>query len=299
MRQLVDGIGARLLGGSAVRRRTMERFLARKSGLVGLAILGLVTGASILAPWLAPYPLDAGSVAHLDDALLPPSEAHIFGTDHLGRDVFSRILFGGQTSLTIGVMAILAAITVGTLLGMVAGYASGWLDELIMRGADVFLGMPSLVVAMLVALTLGGGAEMTAVAISLTTWPRFARLMRAEVMRVKVLEYVEAAHSYGASPIWIARRHVFPATVPALIAQGTLLFGQAILVASALGFLGLGARPPSPEWGLSIAIGREYLPESWWISFFPGLAIVLVVVALNFLGDAVRVALDARTELGT
>jgi peptide/nickel transport system permease protein len=160
----------------------------------------------------------------------------------------------------------------------------------------VFLGMPSLVVAMLVALTLGGGAEMTALAISLTTWPRFARLMRAEVLRVKNLDYVEAARSYGASGTRVALRHVFPATVPALIAQATLLFAQAILVASALGFLGLGARPPSPEWGLAIAIGREYLPESWWISLFPGFAIVIVVVGLNFLGDAVRVALDARTD---
>lgn len=278
------------------RARAIRRFFLRKGAVIGLVIVAIVIGASLLAPWLAPYPADAGNVAHMDRRLLPPSGTHLFGTDQLGRDVLSRVLFGGQISLTIGLIAIASASAVGILFGLIAGYASGWIDEVIMRVADVFLGMPSLVLAMLVALTLGGGAEMTAVAISLTMWPRFARLMRAEALRVKVLDYVDAARSYGATPTWIALRHVVPATIPALIAQGTLLFGQAVLVAAALGFLGLGARPPSPEWGLSIAIGREYLPESWWISFFPGLAIVLIVVGLNFVGDGVRVALDARTD---
>jgi peptide/nickel transport system permease protein len=256
----------------------------------------IVVFASLAASLLAPYPADAGATNHLEIALQAPSAEHRFGTDQLGRDVLSRVMFGGQTSLAIGLIVILVSGGVGVCLGLVSGYLENWPDEVIMRGADVFLGMPSLVVAMLVALTLGGGPEMTAIAISLTTWPRFARLMRGEVLRVKNLDYVEAARSYGAPGTWIVIRHIFPATVPALIAQGTLLFAQAILVASALGFLGLGAQPPSPEWGLSIAIGREYLPESWWISLFPGLAIVIVVVGLNFLGDAVRVALDARTD---
>lgn len=265
--------------------------------MVGLAIALLVVVACAFAGWLAPYPQDALNTTHLDVKLSPPSGAHLMGTDQLGRDVLSRVLFGGQVSLGIGIGAVALAASVGTLVGIVAGYGPRWLDELSMRIADVFLGIPSLVLAVLVTLTLGGGPEMTVLAIALTSWPRYARLIRGEVLRVKILEFVEAAYSYGARPSRIVRRHIFPGTQPALITQATLLFGQAILVAAALGFLGLGAHPPSPEWGLSIAIGREYLPESWWVSFFPGVMIVLVVLGLNFVGDSARVALDARTDI--
>jgi peptide/nickel transport system permease protein len=255
--------------------------------------------ACACAGLLTPYPADAVNTTHLEVKLAPPSGAHLMGTDQLGRDVFSRVLFGGQVSLGIGVGAVVLAALAGTLIGIFAGYGPRWIDELLMRIADVFLGVPSLVLAVLVTLTLGGGAEMTALAIALTSWPRYARLIRGEVLRVKILEFVEAAYAYGARPSLIVRRHIFPGTQPALITQATLQFGQAILVAAALGFLGLGAHPPAPEWGLSIAIGREFLPESWWVSFFPGVMIVLVVVGLNFVGDSVRVALDARTDIGT
>ena len=267
--------------------------------MIGLFVVALVVLACALAGWIAPYPEDAVNTTHLDRRLLAPGGAHPLGTDHLGRDVLSRMLFGGQISLAIGLAAVLVAAIPGAFLGILAGYGPSWLDELVMRVADIFLGVPALVLAVLVALTLGGGGEMTVFAIALTTWPRYARLVRGEVLRVKILEFVEAAYSYGAPASLIVRRHIFPGTQPALITQATLLFGQAILVAAALGFLGLGAQPPSPEWGLSIAIGREYLPESWWVSFFPGLMIVLAVVGLNFLGDSVRIALDARTDPGT
>jgi len=276
----------------------LRRFLRRRSGLVGLVVVIVIVLACAFADWLSPFPQDAVNTTRLSERLLPPSTVHVMGTDQLGRDVFSRVLFGGRVSLGIGVGAVVISAAVGVLVGVLAGYGARWIDEVLMRTADVFLGVPSLVLAVLVALTFGGGVEMTVLAIALTTWPRYARLIRGEVLRVKILEFVEAAYAYGASPGRIVGRHILPATQPALITQATLLFGQAILVAAALGFLGLGAHPPSPEWGLSIAIGREYLPESWWVSFFPGAMIVCVVLASNFIGDAVRVALDARTDVG-
>lgn len=252
--------------------------------------------SAILAPWLAPYPQDALGASHLDRRLIAPSEGLWLGTDHLGRDILSRVLFGGRVSLSIGFASMLLSAVVGTIAGLVSGYSARWLDELIMRSADVFLGIPSLILAMLVVLVLGPADEMVVLAIGVTTWPRYARLVRAEAMRIKVVGFVEAALSYGASARLIVTRHIFPGTLPVLMAQAALLTGQAILVAAALGFIGLGARPPSAEWGLNVAIGREYLPEAWWVAFFPGGMILLTVTALNVLGDAIRVALDPRTD---
>jgi peptide/nickel transport system permease protein len=270
--------------------------LRRGTARFGIVVVLLVVTCAILAPILAPYPGDAGNAAHLTQRQLSPRPGFWLGTDALGRDVLSRLLFGARVSLVIGAGAVALSAVTGTLLGMIAGYFGKWVDEAIMRFADVFLGIPPLVLAVLVVLTLGGGAEMSILAIAATNWPRYARLMRSEVLRVKTMEFVIAAQSYGAQTRRILPRHNFPAIQPTLLAQASLQFGAAILVAATLGFIGLGARPPSPEWGLSIAIGREHLPESWWISFFPGLTIALTVIAFNFLGDALRVALDARAQ---
>lgn len=277
-------------------RQALDRFLRRGSAKAALATVLLVMLSALFAPLLAPYPADAGSSAHLDQRLLPPSGRFWFGTDNLGRDVFSRVLFGGQVSLVIGLASVVLAASIGTIVGVLGGYLGGWIDEILMRFADIFLGVPALVLAVLVVLTLGGGPEMTIFAIAATTWPKYARVVRSEVLRTRVLEFVTAATAYGARPLLIMRRHIFPAVQPTLTAQASLQVGSAILVASSLSFIGLGARPPSPEWGLSIAQGREYLPESWWVSFFPGMFILVTVVALNILGDGIRVALDARAE---
>lgn len=270
--------------------------MGRSAAKVSLATVALVILSAILAPLLAPHAGDADLVSHLDQRLVPPGGRFWFGTDHLGRDVFSRVLFGGRISLVIGFASVAVAATIGTVVGVLAGYLRGWTDDVLMRFADIFLGVPALVLAVLVVLTLGGGPEMTIFAIAATTWPKYARVVRSEVLRTRVLEFVTAAAAYGARPLLIMRRHILPAVYPSLMAQASLQVGGAILVASSLGFIGLGARPPSPEWGLSIAQGREYLPESWWISFFPGMVILLTVIALNMLGDGIRVALDARAE---
>lgn len=278
-------------------RRFVARFFRRNGARFAFALVAVIALSAIFAPLLAPYPGDAANTAHVERRLVPPSPEFWLGTDHLGRDVLSRLLFGGRTSLSLGLAATAVAASVGALLGLLAGYRGRWVDEVVMRTADIFLGVPPLILAVLVALTLGAGEQMTVLAIAATTWPRFARLVRGEVLRVKVLEYIEAAVAYGAWPWLIIRRHIFPATLPALLAQSSLFVGQAILVAATLGFIGLGSRPPSPEWGLSIAIGRAYLPEAWWPSLFPGVMIFLTVTSLNLLGDALRRALDARTEL--
>jgi peptide/nickel transport system permease protein len=285
-------------GRARSRRSFTQRLLAGTDTRLAVLLTVLIVGGVLLAPIIAPYPNDAVGAAHMDRRLIPPGGEFLFGTDSLGRDVFSRVLFGGQTSLFMGVMSTLLAAVVGTIAALISGYWSGWIDQTIMRLADIFLGVPPLVLAVLVALTLGGGDNMTVIAIAATAWPRFARLVRGEVLRTRVLEFVDAARACGATSPLILRRHIFPATLPVLVAQSTLFVGQAILVAATLGFVGLGARPPSPEWGLSIAIGREYMPESWWISLFPGLMVLVTVMALSWLGEGLRKALDVRSSEG-
>lgn len=253
----------------------------------------------MLAPWLAPFPDHASGGSNTTQRLRPPDSTHWFGTDSLGRDVLSRVLYGGRISLTIGVIAVLIACLVGSAAGLIAGYASGWVDELAMRLADLFLGLPALVLAVLVAFAFGGGAAVTIVAIALPWWSSYARLVRSEVFRIRDMEFIAAARAIGATDSRIAWRHIFPNTIPSIVVQASLQMGQAILVAASLGFIGLGAKPPSPEWGLAVAIGREFIPDAWWVSLFPGLAIMLVVVGFNLIGDALRIVLDPRTGSGS
>lgn len=280
---------------TAVSAHPAARRLWHDAGArVAALLLAVVVLGAIFAPLVAPFPLDAENASHLDQRLQPPGLRYIFGTDHLGRDVFSRALFGGRVSLEIGAISVLISAVLGTALGLTAGYGPGWLEELIMRIADVFLGIPSLVLAVLVSITLGGGIESATLAIAAAAWPRYTRLVRGEVLRIRVLEFVEAARACGVPPMGIVLRHILPGVQPVLSVQAAVQVGSAILVAAALGFIGLGARPPSPEWGLSIAIGREYLPEAWWIGFFPGACIFATVFAASLLSDAIQRALDIR-----
>jgi peptide/nickel transport system permease protein len=206
------------------------------------------------------------------------------------------VLFGGRVSLVIGALAVLFAASTGTAVGIFSGYSGGWIDDVVMRLADLFLGLPALVLAMLVAFTLGQGIAIMITAIAIPWWPAYARLVRSEVLRLHNADFVDAARAIGASDGRIMVRHIFPNAVPSVVVQASLQMGQAILVAASLSFIGLGAKPPSPEWGLAVAIGREYIPDAWWISFFPGAAIMTVVVGFNLMGDGLRAALDPRTR---
>lgn len=274
--------------------RRLRRDPLTLAGLT-ITVVFLVLGA--FGQWIAPYPDDATSVPEGVAAYLPPSGQHLFGTDRLGRDIFSRVVVGTRISLYLIVVTLVVAVSIGTLAGLVAGYFGGVVDELVMRLTDAFLAIPPLVLAMLVATTLGGGLLNTILAVAVTWWPNYARLVRGEAMRLRELAFVEAAQALAARPRRIVARHLLPNTVLPLIVQVSVDSGRVLLVTAALGFLGLGARSPQPEWGLMIAVGREFLPFFWWESLFPGAAIFLVVIGFNLLGDGLRSIFDPRRTL--
>ena len=280
-----------------VRGRRLRVLLRNPVTAVGAAVLLGFVLVTIIAPWVAPYPRDAYGSPPGGVSLRPPSPAHLFGTDSLGRDVFSRVLLGARLSLQIIVVSVGLAVTVGTAIGVAAGYAPAWVDDALMRLTDIFLSLPSLVLAMLIVVTLGAGIGSTTVAIALTYWPRYARLVRGETLRYRAQPFVEAGLALGASWARIAVRHLLPNVMPTVLVQASLDSGGALLTAASLGFLGLGARAPTPEWGLMVAVGREFMPTYWWVSAFPGLAIFIVVIGLNLVGDGLRPLLDARARV--
>lgn len=259
--------------------------------LVGLIILVVVGGAVLLAPWLAPYdPLAMDPPAQLQ----PPSTMHWAGTDLFGRDLFSRLLFGGRTSLLVGIVAVLMALLPGTLLGLLAGYHGRRVDGLIMAFMDVMLAFPSVLLAMLIVSITGRGLSNVMIAVGVASIPGYTRLVRGQVLAVRKQPYVRAAITVGCSTARVVFRHILPNVLSSLVVMATLNVGWAILNASALSFLGLGVQPPWPEWGTMLREGREFLREAPWIATFPGLALSLVVVAINLLGDGLRDVLDPR-----
>ena len=256
------------------------------SALLLIAIVALSLGA----PWLTPYhPIATSPAAQL----LPPGLLHLAGTDLLGRDVWSRLLWGGRLSLGAGLAAVGLALVPGSVLGLVAGYAGGRLDGLLMRTMEVLLAFPSLLLALTIVTWLGPGLVSSTLAVGVAGIPRFARLVRAGTLGVRVEPFVEAARAIGCQPRRIPLRHVIPNLRGMIIAVGTLELGYALLGIGALSFLGLGAQPPAPEWGASLAEGRALLREAPWVATAPGLAITLTVLAFNLLGDALQDALDA------
>lgn len=265
--------------------------------LVGAAITAVFLTLGALGTVVAPYPEDATSVPDGVAAFLPPSADHPFGTDRVGRDIFSRVIVGTRISLHLIVVTLVVAVSIGTMAGLVAGYFGGLVDEVVMRLTDAFLAIPPLVLAMLVATTLGGGLMNTILAVSVTWWPTYARLVRGEALRLRELAFMEAANALAARPRRIVARHILPNLVLPLVVQVSVDSGRVLLVTAALGFLGLGARSPQPEWGLMIAVGREFLPFFWWESLFPGVAIFLVVIGFSLLGDGLRSIFDPRRAL--
>jgi peptide/nickel transport system permease protein len=280
-----------LAAGRARAWRLALRTLRNPLTLAGLLIIGLLVLLAFTAPALAPYdPLKTDTVHRL----LPPSQEHLFGTDQLGRDLFSRVLHGTRISLRIAILTATIALAIGGPLGIISGYFRGRLDLLLMRVTDMFMAFPRLILAMAIAAALRPTLENVVIAISLAAWPAYARLARSVALALREEQYIEAARGLGASGARIVMRHILPGAVSPVVIQVSLDMGNILLTAAGLGFIGFGAQPPTPEWGLMIAEGRNYITNEWWVSTFPGLAIALVVLGFNLLGDGIRDALDPR-----
>lgn len=268
-----------------------RRFRRKRVPLAAGVVILLIILASVFAPWIASY---APAAPDYDNLLAGPSAAHWFGTDAYGRDIFSRVLWGGRISLSVGFISVALGGFTGVVLGLVSGYRGGWVDSLIMRLCDVLLAFPGILLAIGVVAVLGPGVVNVIYAVAVFSIPVFARLVRGSTLALKQTVYVQAARSIGVRTLPLVLRHVLPGTLPGVIVYVSLRIGTAILTAAALSFIGLGAQPPSPEWGAMLADGRGYLGVADQLTIFPGLAIFVTVLAFNLLGDGLRDALDQK-----
>ncbi|MCH4542444.1 MULTISPECIES: nickel transporter permease [Brucella/Ochrobactrum group] len=273
------------------RYRIWVNLRANPLAMIGLFIIVAFVVLSLAAPLLAPYD---PSVQDLGNRLSAPTAAHWFGTDELGRDILSRILYGGRVTLGMVIAVVILVAPIGLFIGCIAGYFGGIVDTALMRVTDVFLAFPRLILALAFVAALKPGVESAVLAIALTAWPPYARLARAETMTLRKSDFVAAAKLTGASPFRIILRHIMPLCVPSVIVRITLDMSSIIITAASLGFLGMGAQPPSPEWGAMIATAKRFIFEQWWVATIPGIAIFLVSLAFNFLGDGLRDVLDPK-----
>ncbi|WP_412554101.1 ABC transporter permease [Shimia sp. MIT1388] len=265
---------------------------ANHMAMAGLAIIIALITIAALAPWIAPHD---PFVQDLGNRLQPlGTEGHVLGTDSLGRDILSRLIYGARITLYIVALVALIAPIVGLLVGTISGYAGGVVDLVMMRITDIFLAFPRLVLALAFVAALGAGIENAVLAISLTAWPPYARMARAETLTIRGSDYISAIRLQGAGPLRIITKHIWPLCISSLIVRVTLDMAGIILAAAGLGFLGLGAQPPSPEWGAMISEGRRFLLDHWWVATMPGLAIFTVSLAFNLLGDGLRDVLDPK-----
>jgi peptide/nickel transport system permease protein len=276
---------------------TYQAWLAFRSNtlaMFGLSILIFLLLVAAAAPLLAPH---SPFTQDLANRLAPlGTDGHVLGTDSLGRDILSRLIFGSRITLYIVTLVALIAPLAGLLMGTVAGYAGGWIDLVLMRITDIFLAFPRLVLALAFVAALGAGIENAVLAISLTAWPPYARIARAETLTIRNTDFISAVRLQGAGPLRIITRHIWPLCISSLIVRVTLDMAGIILAAAGLGFLGLGAQPPSPEWGAMISEGRRFILDHWWVATMPGLAIFTVSLAFNLLGDGLRDVLDPKDE---
>jgi len=275
-------------GQAAIITRQLRR---NRGAMIGLALIVVEILLALAAPWVAPYdPLEQSVFA----ALKPPSRLHFFGTDDVGRDILSRILHGARISLRVGLISVSIAATVGTLLGILAGFRGGWLDSAIVGMTDVLLAFPGILLALTIIAILGPGLPNVMVAVGIGGIPTYTRVARGSTLTIKSREYVTSARAVGCRNARIMLRYILPNVLPPLIVLMTVGVAGAILTASGLSFLGLGAQPPAPEWGSILNAGRTYLRQAWWFAVFPGLAITVTVLGMNMLGDGLRDALDPR-----
>jgi peptide/nickel transport system permease protein len=269
-----------------------RNFARNRLAMVGLFIVLALVVVAALAPLLAPHSATVGDLGNA--RLLPPSATHWFGTDDQGRDILSRLMHGARITLYVVVLVAVLAAPIGLLVGTAAGYAGGWVDAVLMRVTDIFLAFPRLILALAFVAALGPGIENAVLAIAITSWPPYARIARAETLSIRQADYISAVRLLGASPTRIVLRHIMPLCVSSVIVRVTLDMAGIILTAAGLGFLGLGAQPPMPEWGAMIANGRAYVLDQWWVAAAPGAAIFIVSLGFNLLGDGLRDALDPK-----
>lgn len=272
----------------------LRRLLRDPGALAALIVLLLIIASALLAPLL---PIANPIQVDSPHALYSPGSPYLFGSDQYGRDVFSRVIYGGRISLLVGPIAVIIALVPGVAVGLIAGYYGRWIDTLLMRIIDVMLAFPGILLALGIVAVLGPSLTSLMIAVGISTIPVYARLTRASVLSARENLYVDAARIVGAPDVLILLRHILPNVVAPIIVVSTLGVGAAILVAATLSFLGLGSQPPTPEWGRMLSEGRQYLREQWWIATFPGLAIMLTVLALNVLGDGLRDVLDPKLRV--
>ena len=275
--------------GVSMWKLTWRRFRKNKLAMTGLVILCIIIAIAILAPVIAPYsPVEQ----HLEDRLQPPSSKYLFGTDELGRDILSRVLYGTQIALRVGVLVALISAAIGVTLGLISGYYGGIVDEVIMRIVDIVWSFPSLILALAIVSILGPGLINAMVAIALTMWASYARIVRGETLSVREELYIEAARAIGESDVRILFSYILPNVMSSILVLITYNIPSAIIIAASLSFLGLGAQPPTPDWGLMLSTARTYLTIAPWYSIFPGVAIMITVLAFNFIGDGLRDAIQ-------
>jgi peptide/nickel transport system permease protein len=272
-----------------LRLRALRRSPSAVIGMTGLALLAL---AAIFAPILSPY---SPTEQNYEALRSPPSPDHPFGTDDVGRDVLSRVLWGGRQSLLVGVVAVAIGVAGGTVMGLISGFYGGWVDNALQRVIEIFMAFPTILFLMSIVAMLGPGLNTVMVGVGLAYIPSYARLVRGSVLANRHLDYVLASQALGARDYQIMFRHILPNILTPLIVYATLSLGGAILLTAGLSFIGLGAQPPSPEWGAMLLSGRAQLRQLWWMSIFPGVAIFIAVISINLLGDGLRDALDPRS----
>ena len=271
----------------------IRRFSMNKLAVVGIIVIIAIILIAILAPVIAPYDY---AIQDYNATLVSPNSTHLLGTDNLGRDVLSRLIFGAQTSLFIAFFSTILAAAIGITLGSIAGYYGGAIDNVLMRFLDIYQSIPVIILSIALATALGPGTINTVLALAITVCPLFARMMRASIMTVRKNEYIEAAHAVNASHFKIIMRHIIPNAFSPLIINITMSFGSSMLVAATLSFIGLGAQPPSPEWGAMLNIAKDYISDYPYLITFPGLCIMISVLSFNLIGDGLRDALDPRMK---
>ena len=290
----MDGIAeAQLEQESGPWRDAWKSFRKSKVAVVGMAVVVFFVLLAVFAPWVAPEGIND---QNMSERLLAPSAAHWFGTDDFGRDILSRVIHGARISLAVGFFSVIGSVVVGSILGIIAGYYGRWVDVIISRIFDIMLAFPSILLAIAIVAVLGPSLRNALIAIATINVPNFGRLIRSKVLSIKEDEYITSAKAIGMKDVRILFSHILPNSMAPVIVQGTLAIATAILEAAALGFLGLGARAPSPEWGKMLADSRDYLQSAPWTMIFPGLAIMLTVLGFNLMGDGLRDALDPKMK---